>query len=327
MTIPMPCGELVDLQDVRGQEHVKRGLEVASAGGHHVLLIGAPESGKTTLARAVLGLLPPLSETEVAEVTVMASLVHLAGDGTPRTDRRPCAAPRVDASKAALYGSGGRRVRPGAVSRAHRGLLLLDDLPMFGAKLAALSAILDNRAVSIERASVTLTLPAAFQLVGTARPCPCGWFGDAEAICTCTPALVRRYQQRIPAALRGRIELHLEVPRVAYERLTSGRLGEPSVVVADRVARARRRQAARFADTPRCVTNAEMGPEEIKAHCGLDGAGHSLMKAATRQLDLSAGAYHRILRLARTIADLAGAEQIGPAHLAEAVQYRARPTL
>jgi len=186
-----------------------------------VVLIGAPESGKTTLARAVLGLLPPLSETDVAEVTVMASLVHLAGDGTPHTDRRPCAALRVDARKAALYGSGGRSMRPGAVSRAHRGLLLLDDLPSFGAKLAALSVILDNRAVSIERASATQLLPAAFQLVATARPCPCGWFGDAEAICTCTPTLVRRYQQRIPAALRDRIELHLDVPRVVYERITS----------------------------------------------------------------------------------------------------------
>lgn len=327
MSIPMPYGEPVDMQHVRGQEHVKRGLEVAAAGGHHVLLVGAPESGKTTLARALLGLQPPLSEAEAADVTVMASLASPSGEEAPPVDRRPCVAPRSDASKAALYGGGAGRLRPGAVSRAHRGLLLLDDLPAFGPKLAPLPAILDDRTVSVERAGTTQVLPAAFQLVATARPCPCGWFGDVERACTCTPALVRRSQQRIPAALRDRIELHLEVPRVAYERLTSGRLGEPSAAVRARVIAARQRQANRFATTPRRATNAEMGPEEVRMHCVLDAAGHSLMKAAVRQLDLSAGAYQRTLRLARTIADLAGAEQIGAAHLAESLQYRARPAL
>ena len=327
MSIPMPCGEPVDMQRIMGQEHVKRGVEVAAAGGHHVLLVGAPEAGKTTLARALFGLLPPLSQAEAADVTVMASLASPSGEELQPVDRRPCVAPRPDASRAALYGGGAKRLRPGAVSRAHRGLLLLDDLPAFGPKLAPLPAILDDRMVSVERAGTTQVLPAAFQLVATARPCPCGWFGDPEAICTCTPALVRRYQQRIPTALRDRIELHLEVPRVAYERLTSGRLGEPSTAVRERVVAARQRQTNRFADRPGGATNAEMGPEEVRAHCALDAAGHSLMKAAVRQLDLSAGAYQRTLRLARTIADLAGAEQIGPAHLAESLQYRARPTL
>lgn len=321
-----PCAAPVDLDEIRGQDHAKRALEVAGAGGHHVLLIGTPEAGKTTLARALLGLLPPLTEVEVAGITALRTLA-----GEPQEERvliqRPCVAPRADASRAVLYGGGGRRLRLGAVSRAHHGVLLLDNLPAFGPKLAALPAILDDRAVQVERASGSVALPAAFQLVATARPCPCGWFGDAEAVCVCTPALVRRYQLRVPGGLRERIEIHVEVPRVAYEKLTSGRLGEPSDVVADRVARARRQQAERFASTLRCATNAEMGLDEIRAFCALDGAGHNLMKAAVRQLDLSAGAYHRTLRLARTIADLAGAEQIGPAHLAESLQYRSRPTL
>lgn len=323
--IPMPCDEPVDLQHVRGQEHAKRALEVAAAGGHHLLLVGAPAAGKTMLARALLGLLPPLAETEVAGVVALRAL---GGEAVEESAvQRPCVTPRSDVSRGALFGSGQRRVRLGGVSRAHRGVLLLDNLPAFGPKLAQLPTILDDRAVRIVRPGGDVSFPAAFQLVATARPCPCGWFGDPERVCTCTPALVRRYQQRIPAALRERIDIHVEVPRVSYERLTSGRLGEPSAVVAERVAVACRRQTERFADTLRCSSNAEMGLDEIRRHCELDGAGHSLMKAATRQLDLSPAAYHRTLRLARTIADLAYAERIGPAHLAEAIQYRARPTL
>ncbi|NJO81803.1 MAG: ATP-binding protein [Blastochloris sp.] len=321
-----PCGEPVNLQYVKGQEHVKRALEVSAAGGHHILLIGAPGAGKTMLARALIGLLPPLSATEAASIVALSALARRSVDEAAE-EQRPCVAPQPTISRALLFGGGSGRVRLGAVSRAHRGMLLLDDLPAFGPKLARLPAILDDRAVTLERAQGPLTLPAAFQLLATTRPCPCGWFGDVEHTCTCSPALVQRYQRRIPETLRERIDIHVEVPRVAYERLSSGRLAEPSAVVAERVGRARHIQTARFATIPRCSTNAEMGLEETREHCALDGAGHSLMKAAVRQLDLTVGAYQRILRLARTIADLAGAEQIGPAHLAESVQYRARPTL
>jgi magnesium chelatase family protein len=209
------------------------------------------------------------------------------------------------------------------ISLAHRGVLFLDELPEFGQKLEVLRQPLEDRTVTLSRASGSITYPAAVMLIAAQNPCPCGWHGDPERQCTCSAALVARYQRRISGPLLDRFDIHVEVPRVNYEKLSSARLAEPSAAIRERVVAARQRQEQRLAGS-HCVTNAEMGAAEIRKYCELDGAGQSLLKAAVRQLSLSARGYHRVLKLARTIADLAGMEQIGPAHLAEAIQYRPR---
>ncbi|NTU81209.1 MAG: YifB family Mg chelatase-like AAA ATPase [Chloroflexales bacterium] len=314
----------VDFQDIKGQEHVKRAIEVAAAGGHNITLNGTPGSGKTMMARALLSALPPLSLDEALEVTKIYSVCGKLPKDTPLVRRRPFCAPHHTTSLAGLVGGGTGRARPGLVSMAHHGVLFLDELPEFGPKLEVLRQPLEDRVVTLSRATANVTYPAAFMLVTAQNPCPCGWHGDPEHECTCSPALVTRYQKRVSGPLLDRIDIHVEVPRVNYEKLSSDRLSEPSAAIRARVTAARERQRARFAGQRRGRTNADLGPAEIRAHCQLDGAGQALMKAAVRQLNLSARGYHRMLKLSRTIADLAGAELIGPAHLAEAIQYRPR---
>jgi magnesium chelatase family protein len=317
-------GFVTDFRDVRGQEHVKRALEVAAAGSHNLLMSGTPGSGKTMMARALLSILPPLTIEEALEVTKIYSVNGQLPKETPLMRRRPFCAPHHSTSLPGLVGGGGNRIRAGMVSLAHRGILFLDELPEFGHKLESLRQPLEDRVVTISRAHGSITYPASFVLIGAMNPCPCGWYGDAERQCSCSPALVSKYQKRISGPLLDRIDIHVEVPKVQYEKLSSDRLGEPSVAIRERVLKARQRQTSRFAGHPRCRNNSDMSAAEVRQFCGLDSAGQSLMRAATRQLSLSARGYHRVLRLARTIADLAGNEQIGAAHLAEAIQYRPR---
>jgi magnesium chelatase family protein len=263
---------------------------------------------------------------EMLEVTKIYSIAGMLPPAKPLIRRRPFRAPHHTISHAGLVG-GGRIPRPGEITLAHRGVLFLDELPEYTSQsLETLRQPLEDRIVTITRASGTLSFPANFVLIAAQNPCPCGYHGDPVKECACSPSTIARYQKKISGPLLDRIDIHIEVPRVDYEKLSDKRAGELSSAIRARVEAARKRQRDRFTSTPGISTNAEMRPAEIRDHCDLDAAGQSLIKAAMRQLHLSARAYHRILKLARTIADLAGSDRIEAAHLAEAVQYRPRQT-
>ncbi len=312
-----------DFREVKGQEHVKRALEVAAAGGHNVIMTGPPGAGKTLLARALPSILPSMTIDEALDVTRVYSVADHLPPNTPLIQQRPFRSPHHTISHAGLVG-GGNIPRPGEISLAHRGVLFLDELPEFDARtLEVMRQPLEDHVVTISRAKGTLTFPANFQLVAAMNPCPCGYFGDLTHECTCSPATVTRYQKRISGPLLDRIDIHVDVPRVAYEKLTDQRFGESSETLRARVEAAREQQRARFSGTD-LTCNADMRPAEVRKYCKLDDAGNALIRSAMAQLGLSARAFHRILKLARTIADLAGSESIQPVHVAEAIQYRPR---
>lgn len=312
-----------DLADVKGQEHVKRALEVAAAGGHNMLMMGPPGSGKTLLARCLPGILPTLSIQESLDVTKIYSVSGLLPPDTPLIKQRPFRSPHYTISNAGLVG-GGHWPRPGEITLSHRGVLFLDEFPEFGrAILEVLRQPLEDKMVTISRAQGSVTFPANFMLLGAMNPCPCGFYGDPTKECSCTPLMVSKYQKRISGPLLDRIDIFVEVPRVEYEKLADDRLGEKSAVVRVRVEKAREIQRIRLSRT-KMVCNSEMTPVEVREFCQLDTPAQSLLKAAMKQLSLSARGFHRVLKLSRTIADLAGSEVIQSSHLGEAIQYRPR---
>jgi magnesium chelatase family protein len=310
-----------DFSDIRGQEHAKRALEVAASGGHNIIMIGPPGSGKTMLAQRVSTILPKLTFSEAVDITKIFSVAGLLGKKNTIVGTRPFRAPHHTISDAGLVG-GGHIPRPGEISLAHNGVLFLDELPEYRRNvLEALRQPLEDGHVTITRSATTATFPARFMLVAAMNPCPCGYYTDQTRVCRCTPQQIRQYQARISGPLLDRIDIHIEVPSVKYKDLTGKSTGEPSAKIKERVDRARKMQERRFKGQ-NTRFNARMSDTQIKTYCSIGDDSQKLMEMAIEKLGLSARAYTKVLKVARTIADLDEEEKILSSHVAEAIQYR-----
>ena len=316
----------LDMAHVKGQEHAKRALEIAASGGHNVLFSGPPGSGKTLLAKTFPSILPPLTFPEALEITKIFSIAGKLPREVALVSQRPFRSPHHSASAVSLVG-GGQFPRPGEISLSHRGVLFLDEFPEFSRMvLENLRQPLEDGSISVSRAQATLSFPARFTLIAAMNPCPCGNATDPEKLCSCSPSSIIRYQRKISGPILDRIDIHIEVPRMKFDKLASEKLGESSASIRERVIAARKRQQSRFKNLDGIIANSEMTGQQMKEFCKLGEKELELLRKAVSQLQLSARAYHRIIKIARTISDLAGAENIEIPHLAEAIQYRQRQT-